>query len=194
VCAIFGAEYIKEAFAKTLSGRFVQPFIFNKLSEQLEKLGLTDAVENLTALFNNLKLPQFLQNSVAEQVAGETAGANSAIDTAVTSASLIIAERVTGWLLLILSFIVIYMLIKLLFDGMLDPVIRKLPLVSQANSLLGAVLGGATGVLLAGLLLVIIYKLVPSLSAGENSIFAPKTVESTYLLKLYFKALPGVFS
>jgi uncharacterized membrane protein required for colicin V production len=194
VCAIFGAYYISKTFAKTLSERYVQPFIYNKLSEQMDKLGLTDAVENLKTLFDNLKLPQFLENSVAEQVSSETSEVSSSFNTAVTSASSIISERITSWLLLIIGFAVIYVIIKLLFDGMLDPVIRKIPVVNQTNSLIGAIFGGITGVLLAGLLLVIIYKLVPSLSSGENAIFSPETVESTYLLKLYFKALPGVFT
>jgi hypothetical protein len=61
LCAIFGAEYIKDAFSKTLADRFVQPFIYKKLAEQLEKLGLSDAVESLTALFDNVKLPEFLR-------------------------------------------------------------------------------------------------------------------------------------
>jgi hypothetical protein len=119
---------------------------------------------------------------------------SSSAGTAVASASSIIAERITGLLLLVLSFAAIYIIVKLLFDGLLDPVFRRLPLVSQANSLLGAILGGITGVLIAGILLVVAYKLFPSLSSGENSVFSPETVASTYILKLYFRALPGIFA
>jgi uncharacterized membrane protein required for colicin V production len=72
VCAIFGAYYISKTFAKTLSERYLQPYIYNKLSEQMDKLGLADAVENLKTLFDNLKLPQFLENSVTEQVSSNS--------------------------------------------------------------------------------------------------------------------------
>ncbi len=192
VCAIFGADYIRDAFARELAEKYVRPFVYDRLSEQLDRLGLSDAVENLSALFDRLRLPQFLQSSVAERVGEESAGLGSSVGTAVSSASSIIAERVAGWLLLIAGFAVVYLVIKLLFDGMLDPVIRKLPLANRANSLLGAILGAVIGAILAGLLLVIVHTLAPSLSVGGKPLFSPEAVEKTYLLKLYFRALPGL--
>lgn len=189
VLGILGGVFIKNTFTQTLSDRYIQPFFYNLMTEQLEKLGLIDAVESLAKIFEQMKLPVFLHISVPEQVASTQNG----INTAVGSAATIIAERLTGWLLFAIGFAAIYLLLKLIFDGILDPLIRKIPIVNGLNSLIGAVLGALTGVLTAGLLLVIVYIFVPSLHMGEDAIFSPRSVESSYIVKLYFRALPGVF-
>jgi hypothetical protein len=132
-----------------------------------------------------MKLPVFLQSSVSEQVAS----ANNGINTAIGSAATIIAERLTGWLLFAIGFAAIYLILKLIFDGMLDPLIRKIPIMNSLNSLIGAVLGALIGIVTVGLLLVVLYIFVPSLHTGEDALLSPQTVEASYILKLYFRAL-----
>ncbi len=136
-------------------------------------------------MFENMKLPVFLQSSVSEQVAS----ANNGINTAIGSAATIIAERLTGWLLFAIGFAAIYLILKLIFDGMLDPLIRKIPIMNSLNSLIGAVLGALIGIVTVGLLLVVLYIFVPSLHTGEDALLSPQTVEASYILKLYFRAL-----
>jgi hypothetical protein len=190
VLGILGAVLIKNTFTQTLSDRFVQPFFYKLMTEQLEKLGLADVVESLVQVFENMKLPVFLQSSVSEQVAS----ANNGINTAIGSAATIIAERLTGWLLFAIGFAAIYLILKLIFDGMLDPLIRKIPIMNSLNSLIGAVLGALIGIVTVGLLLVVLYIFVPSLHTGEDALLSPQTVEASYILKLYFRALPGILS
>jgi hypothetical protein len=76
-----------------------------------------------------------------------------------------------------------------LFDGMLDPVIRKLPLANRANSLLGAY--SARHGAIWRVLLVIVNTLAPSLSVGGKPLFSPRRWEKRLSVEALFRACRG---
>ena len=76
---------------------------------------------------------------------------------------------------------------------MIAPLIDHIPLVNETNRILGGILGAAVGVLLAGLVLFLCYKLLPVLSETSGRIFAEDSIQGSLLMKQYFRLLPGIF-
>ena len=157
-----------------------------------ESLGLEDLLENLAEILGGVNLPQFLKVNVVEQVTAQLGMASDRVDVAVGEASQVVAQRLAGWLLFLVAAILAYAIVKIIFDGVLDPLIRKLPIIGTANALLGAVLGAVLGAIMAILLLWLVYNLLPSLSE-PGGIFAPENVERSFLTKFCFRTFPNLF-
>ena len=81
----------------------------------------------------------------------------------------------------------------MLCNGVIAPLIDHIPLVNETNRILGGILGAAVGVLLAGLVLFLCYKLLPVLSETSGRIFAEDSIQGSLLMKQYFRLLPGIF-
>lgn len=189
LCALWSGRFAMTTFSAQVSERWLLPLITRLLEKAKDSLGLADLLENLAGILSGSGLPAFLKTDVVDAAAQklEEAGAS-----AVQSAAGVVAERLAAWLLFLVAAAVVFGLVRLIFNGILDPVIRRIPIVRGVNSLLGAVLGAAVGVILAGLLLALVYKLAPGLSA-PGGILAPESVEKTWVTKLYFQLLPKVF-
>ena len=186
---IFAGSLLKSLLAETVAELWLAPAIGRVLERAKDNLGLSDLLENLERILDNAELPAFLKLNVAEQV--RQMQENGA--TAVANAAQLIAQRLAGWILFILGLIVAALLLRLLFSGVIAPLIDHIPLVNETNRALGGVLGAALGILLAGLLLFLCYKLLPVLSERSGRIFAEDSVEGSILMKQYFRLLPGVF-
>ena len=186
---IFAGSLLKSLLAETVAELWLDPAIGRVLERAKDNLGLSDLLENLERILDNAELPAFLKLNVAEQV--RQMQENGA--TAVANAAQLIAQRLAGWILFILGLIVAALLLRLLFSGVIAPLIDHIPLVNETNRALGGVLGAALGILLAGLLLFLCYKLLPVLSERSGRIFAEDSVEGSILMKQYFRLLPGVF-
>ena len=189
VCAIIGGRIVRDSFADRVSNLLL-PKITDLLTHARESLGLSDLLENLTEILKNAQLPAFLKTNIAESV---TTRAGEALDSAVSAAAELISQRLSEWLLFLLAAAIIYVVVKLIFDGVLDPVIRKLPIVKNVNRLLGAVLGLVSGILLAGLLLWLGYHLLPDLSADGGPLSAAAVAKS-WVIRLYFQLFPALFA
>lgn len=189
VCGILGGRIVRDSFADRVS-TVLLPRVTELLEKARESLGLSDLLDNLNDILAQVKLPDFLKTNVSESL---TTRAGEVLDSAVSSASAIIAQRLSEWLLFLLAAAIIYIVVKLIFDGILDPVIRKLPLVKNVNRLLGAVLGLISGILLAGLLLWLAYHLLPDLSAPGGPLSAAAVAKS-WVIKLYFQLFPALFA
>lgn len=190
VCGILGGRIVRDQFAGKLSDALLLPRVTDALTHARESLGLNDLLENLSEILGQVRLPAFLTEHVADDL---TTRAEGALDSAVASAAEVISLRLSEWLLFLLAAAIIYVIVKLIFDGVLDPVIRKLPIIKNVNRLLGAVLGLISGILLAGLLLWLGYHLLPDLSAPGGPL-SPESVAKSWVIKLYFQLFPALFA
>lgn len=204
ICGIAGGKLIKDRFADAVSGRYVEPFIgktIERAGDKLgigsisENLGLDEIGESLGQILQNTQLPGFLTNSAADEAMksfGERTG--GAIDAAIGAATVNIALQLTSIILFVVSALLIFFLVKLIFNGILDAIIRKLPIFKSLNKLLGAVIGVLEGIVIAGLILLAAYKLMPRLSEEPQAWLSSYSVSRSYVVKTYFKVFPEVFS
>lgn len=188
--AILGGRWARESLAPFVSQKWLEPKVGGWLTHARESLGLADLMENLGDILDSSNLPAFLRTNVLEQTRERL---TAAADSAVATASELVAQKLAGWLVFLVAAVVAYALVRVVFDGLLDPLIRKLPLISGVNRALGAVLGAAQGVLLAGLLLWLAFHLLPVLSEPGGPLSAAE-VAKAYLTKLYFSLFPGLFT
>lgn len=186
---IWAGIILKNLLADTVAELWIAPAIGRVLERARDNLGLSDLLENLQRILDNAELPDFLKLNVPEQV--RQMQENGA--TAVANATQLIARRLAGWILFLLGLILASLLLRLLFSGVIAPLIDHIPLVNETNRALGGILGTALGILLAGLLLFLCYKLLPVLSENSGRIFAEDSVEGSILMKQYFRLLPGIF-
>ena len=186
---IYAGSLLRSLLAETVAKNWLEPAIGRVLERAKDNLGLSDLMENLQRILDNAELPAFLKLNVAEQVRQMQVNGASAV----TNATELIARRLAGWILFILGLILAAILLRLLFNGVIAPLIDHIPLVNEANRILGGVLGAVLGVLLAGLLLFLCYKLLPVLSETSGRIFAEDSIEGSILMKQYFRLLPGIF-
>ena len=189
-CGILGGSLCRRLFAGPIAESWLVPGIRKLLNAAQEKLGVSDILSNLGDILKDTRLPGFLKLDVLEQAA-ERIQENGA--TAVTNATELIAQRIAGWLLFIIGLLVVTLLVRLLFRAVLEPLIDQLPLVGSVNHLLGGILGGVFGILIAGLLLCVCSWLLPGLWDKAGEIFSAETVRKSLLMKLYYQLLPGAF-
>jgi uncharacterized membrane protein required for colicin V production len=189
-CGIYAGGLIRNLFAETVAQRWLVPAIRNVLDTAMNRLGLADIPTDLRSILDESKLPGFLKLDVLEQAAERIQEYGA---TAVTNATELIAQRIAGWLLFIIGLLVVTLLVRLLFRAVLEPLIDQLPLVGSVNHLLGGILGGVFGILIAGLLLCVCSWLLPGLWDKAGEIFSAETVRKSLLMKLYYQLLPGVF-
>lgn len=190
VLGLFGGKVVQRTCAEYVSVKWLQPGVSRLLEKAKDSLGTADLMENLGSILNDVKLPEFLKTNVVEHVAEKL---SQSAQSALTAAAGVIADRLASWLLFLLGFVVIYLLASLVFNGILDPIIRKLPLIKGVNRLGGALLGCIQGILIAGIVLLAAYKLIPALSQEAGAMFSPASVEKSFLVKLYFQVLPDLF-
>lgn len=190
VCAVWGAREVSSRFGQQISDRWLLPFVTKALERARDSLGLSSLLSDLGGVLNGASLPGFLKTDVLETV---TEQLSETAATALNTAADVVAARLAGWLLFALSAVVIYAVVSILFNGILDPLIRRLPIVSGVNRTLGAILGAALGVLITALLLAVAYRLLPDLSQ-PGGVFSPEAVERSLLLKYYLRFLPGIFA
>lgn len=186
--ALLAGGYVKRSFAGQVSERWLEPGILRLLTHARESMGLEDLLVNLARILDKANLPGFLKVNVPERVAALGSEANSVVEKAAKVVSL----RLSQWLLFVVAAILVYALIRICFDGILDPVIRRLPIVGSVNGLLGALLGAALGAVMAVFLLWLVFHLVPALSAPGRPL-SPEGVERSYLTKFVFRQLPNLF-
>lgn len=186
---IAAGSLLRSMLADTVSANWLTPAIDRVLEKAKDNLGLPDLLENLERILENAQLPAFLKLNVADQV--RQMQVNGA--TAVTNAAEIIAQRLAGWILFFLGLVIAALLLRLLCNGVIAPLIDHIPLVNETNRILGGILGAAVGVLLAGLVLFLCYKLLPVLSETSGRIFAEDSIQGSLLMKQYFRLLPGIF-
>lgn len=186
---IWAGSILKNLLAEPAAELWISPAIGRILERAKDNLGLSDLLENLQRILDNAELPAFLKLNIPEQVRQMQENGASAV----ANAAELIAQRLAGWLLFLLGLILAALLLRLLFNGVIAPLIDHTPLVNETNRALGGVLGALMGILLAGLLLFLCYKLLPVLSEKTGRIFAPDSVEGSLLMKQYFRLLPGIF-
>ena len=189
VAALLAGSVVKAQFTDLVAERWLTPAINGLLSHARESLGLADLLENLTEILNKASLPAFLKVNVAESV---TTRGGALLDSAVSSASEVVGLRLSEWLLFIVTAVLAYVLVKIIFNGVIDPVISNLPIIGKINSAMGLVLGAVLGAVISIFLLWLAYHLVPALSQPGGPL-SPEAVEKTYLTRFCFRTFPGLF-
>ena len=193
VGALITGNFVSKNYAALVSEKWLAPALDKWFTHIRESLGLEDLLENLAEVLRGVNLPQFLKVNVTEQVTVQMGAASQRIGVAVSEASQVVAQRLAGWLLFLVAAVLAYAIIKLVFDGVLDPLIRKLPIIGTANALLGAILGAILGALMAILLLWLAFHLLPGLSEPGGPL-SPEGVERSFLTKFCFRTFPNLFS
>ncbi len=193
VGALLTGNFVSKHYAGMVSEKWLAPALEKWFTHIRESLGLEDLLENLADILQGVNLPQFLKINVAEQVTEQMGAASQRIGVAVSEASQVVALRLSGWLLFLVAAVLAYAIIKLVFDGVLDPLIRKLPIIGTVNALLGAILGALLGAVMAILLLWLAFHLVPSLSQAGGPL-SPESVERSFITKFCFRTFPNLFS
>lgn len=189
-CGIYAGGLVRNMFAETVAQRWLVPGIRNVLDTAMNRLGLADIPGNLGSILDETKLPGFLKLDVLEQA---LARLKETSETAMGSAAELIAQRLAGWILFLLGLILVTLLVRILFNGVVDPVISNLPVLNEANKLLGAILGAALGILIAGLVFALAYRLLPVFSQRAGQIFSGESIRGSFLAKQYFRLFPGAF-
>lgn len=188
ILALLGGRIVRDAFAEQVSERWLLAIVTKTLERARQSLGISDLLDNLREILAKAQLPAFLKTDVADRVSENI---ETALDSAIGSAASVIALRLSRWLLFLAAALVVYLLVRLIINGILDPLVRKIPLVKGVNRFLGMAAGLVTGVILSGLLLWLAYKLFPVLSE-PGKLFAPEAVSASYLVRLFFRYLPGI--
>lgn len=187
--ALILGKAAKDQFAGLVAERWLTPAIGRLLTHARESLGLADLLENLTDILNKASLPGFLKVNVAE---GLTTRGGAFLDSAVSSASEVVGLRLSGWLLFIVTAVLVYVLVKIIFNGVIDPVISNLPIIGKINSAMGLVLGAILGAVISVFLLWLAYHLVPAFSQPGGPL-SPEAVEKSYLTRFCFRTFPSLF-
>jgi len=184
-------SYSRKAYAETVAARWVQPAILRGLEKARQSLGLEDLTGNLQDILNSAGLPGFLKSDVV----GETMDkfGLSLGSAGLSDAASVIAVRLSGWLLFLVGAVLAFAVVKIIFVGVCDPVIRNFPIVDKINGFMGAVLGLAEGVILALALLWLVYHLVPGLSRPGGPL-SPEAVSKSYVTRFAFQLFPNMFS
>ena len=186
---ILGGRIVRDRFAAQVSSALLLPKVTQVLEHARESIGVSDLLENLKEILNSAKLPLFAKLDVAE---GLMTRAGEAIDSAVTSAAEVISQRLSEWLLFLLAAVVICLLLKLIFNGILDPVIRKLPIIKWLNRLLGMVVGLISGIVVVGLVLWLVYHLMPAFTESGH-ILSEEAIAGSWIASKYFARFPALF-
>ncbi len=192
VGALIAGNFVSSRYAAPAAEKWLGPALDKWFQHVRQTLGLEDLLENLAEILEGVSLPQFLKVNVVQQVTERLGIASRSVGVAVGEASQVVAQRLAGWLLFLVAAILGYALVKLIFDGILDPLIRKLPLVGAVNALLGAALGALLGAIMAVLLLWLAFHLVPALSEPGGPL-SPGSVERSYVTKFCFRTFPNLF-
>ena len=163
------AGYLLRKAHSADAARWLAPVIRKELDAAMNKLGLTDILENLDSILDISRLPDFLKQDVLEKVKVRV---GLGTETALSGASGVIAQRLAGLLLFLLGMVIVTLTLRIIFKAVIDPVISAVPLLDESNRFLGAVLGAAFGILVAGLILALCYRLLPALSQSAESVFS----------------------
>ena len=186
ICAVFGASYAKQAFAESLAQTYIVPYVAKLLGEAKDRLGLSDGWDTLGSILHEVSLPEFLRIDVFEKALEK--GGN-----ALNAATEVIAQRLSEWLLVLITAIILYRLILLLVKRVLHPLVQAVPIVGDIDSALGTILGFAFGIVVAGFLLRFCYGIFPALSKNSNNLLSPDSIENSYIVKTYIRYFPEVF-
>ncbi len=189
-CGIVAGRILRSAFSEVVADHWLLPAIRRVLVRAMDRLGVADLLENLANILEKAELPDFLKTNVLEQAAERLRAMG---DTAVANAAEVIAQRLAGLILFLLGLVLVTTLVHLFFNAVADPLIQKIPVIGGANRLLGGLLGAAQGILLAGLILVLAYRLIPALSSEPDQMFGENSIQASFVMKQYFLALPGLF-
>ena len=189
-CGIYAGGLVRSMFSESVAKRWLIPSMYRILETAMNRLGLADILDNLGSIIDDSKLPGFLKLDVLEQAAEKM---KLTSETAMHSAAEVIGMRLAGLLLFLLGLILVTVLVRILFNGVVDPVISNLPLLNEANKLLGGILGACLGILIAGLVFALSYRLLPVLSERAGRVFSPASIQGSILMKQYFRLFPGAF-
>lgn len=185
---ILGGRILRDRFAAQVSALLL-PKITTVLEHARESIGVSDLLDNLSEILNSAKLPAFAKLDVAE---GLMARAGEALDSAVNAAAEVVSQRLSEWLVFIVAALVIYILLKIIFNGVLDPVISKLPIVKWLNKLLGLAVGLISGIVVVGLVLWLVYHLMPAFTESGH-ILSEEAIAGSWIASKFFARFPALF-
>lgn len=190
ICAIFTASYARTAYSDSLAQKYIVPFVARLLDEAKDRLGINDAWANLGSVLNEASLPEFLKTDILEKALNAAAEKGN---TALETASALIAQRLSEWILVVAVALLTYKLVLMIIRKIISPLIKSVPIIGGINNVLGAVLGCAFGIFLAGFFLWFAYSVLPVLSQGADSMLSSESIEKSFFVKAYFQYFPNVF-
>jgi uncharacterized membrane protein required for colicin V production len=222
ICGVLAGNFVKKNFAQSLSDGLIRPFVDNILksaernvdfgelaSDISAEAGQSAAAAELPDLsgvdlsglgLSEIRIPGVdLQNVISnmriDRAAGDlAANIRSSVADAVKSAADTLSFNFAGIILFVLTALIVFILVKLILRKLLSPLVASIPIVGGIDRLLGAVLGAAEGLLIAGLVLFVACKVSPLLPEAVQKVFEPQAIEKSFLVKQFFLRLPGIFT
>ncbi|MBP5166954.1 MAG: CvpA family protein [Oscillospiraceae bacterium] len=222
ICGVLAGNFIKKTFARRLSDGLIKPFVdnilkgaeqsvnFGKIASDISsEAGQGAAAADIPDLsgvdlsglgLSDIKIPGVdLQNVISgmkiDKTIGDlTANIRASVSEAVKNAADTLSLNFAGVILFVLTALIVFILVKLILKKLLSPLVSSIPIVGGIDKLLGAVLGAAEGLLIAGLLLFVAYKVSPLLPQAVQKVFEPQAIENSFVVKQFFLRLPGIFT
>ena len=190
IIAFFAAYFVTPLIAPFIS----EHLFFTKISEKAAELiyGLeNNAAELFTTSKANETFRNILERFGADYDAIQTKFADSVAqqtDKALDGIATHIAELVSYALSYALCFIIIFVLVlvALWLIKHLLKLTEKLPVIKQANKVLGLVVGGVLGIIIVWVLSVMIKLGLPYLNVVAPTVFTEDLFEKSIILKLTY--------
>lgn len=142
IVSVAGASF-EQAALKTDAGKFVKSKVYNITYERLYSAA-EKGKENLS---ESVKLPEFIAGEIEQKYNEDSTEACNSISSAVSEKVFSIGSKI---------FLFVSLLVLFAVAGFIVPKIFKLPVLKQADKLLGLGIGAVNGFLFAYLLLFII--------------------------------------
>lgn len=189
----FGAIIMAKRYALPVSEAFVYHRIAPAINTYIgENLNIGTIVETLTNNLNeaNNEILKFLLNlspDTLETLVG--LDSESAVAFLTENIGQTIAYGITYVAIFFLSYIVIGFAFKVLLK-FLD-IALKATFLSPLNKLLGAVLGGAVGILTCSMIIWTIMTVIP-VTYADGGMFSPEEIDNTYVVKIIVNNKPNL--
>ncbi len=150
---------------------------------KIKGFDLDISTAGIQSLLEEKKLPKFLIESVVN-------GAGNASLPAGTTIAMLLAQKVSGFAMTLLGFVVLFFLVKLLLiltRGLLTSIIERLPIVNSVNHILGFTVGLLQGFLIVSAVIAV-FAIIPwgAMNAFFNDCFLIGWLYNHNLIHLVF--------
>ena len=175
IVMMFGSQF-ENAAAETDAGKYVKSKVYNVTYEQLYRAGEESSKNALEAL----NLPGFIKSEIEQEYDVNSSGFYDGVSTAVADKTFSIASKIVFLLILLAVFSA---------AGIIIPRVFSLPVLRQADRLLGLIFGAVNGVIRVYLLILILSAAV-NLSGADR---LKETADNSFVFQNVYENGAGIF-
>lgn len=184
IAAIFGSVQFSPALAKELNKKYIHNSVVSAAKDAIPRVEADTLVNEMPSAFKKVldrfgTKPEDVKALFATENASKTEEEKREIIAEKMGAPL--AKAISKALAFLIVFAVLY--IVLLIASLIICAVVKLPLLKTADKLLGAILGGASGLMLAWGISIAICALLPHLSVLYEGVVPETVIDNSILVK-----------